>query len=130
MNIIYGLIAVVVIFQLYNYYRMKKRAIGLTNYTPAEAAAKMKSDSNIVLLDVRSDPERQRSSIKGSIHIPLDKLASADSVLEKYRNKEIICYCASGSRSVAAAVMLKKKGFIASNLRGGIGAWNARQIGS
>jgi rhodanese-related sulfurtransferase len=44
--------------------------------------------------------------------------------LEKYRSREIICYCASGSRSVNAALKLKKAGFKAGNLRGGIGKWN------
>jgi rhodanese-related sulfurtransferase len=128
MNYFYGFIILLVCYQLYNFYRLKKRTGGLTNYTPQEAAAKMKSDSNVILLDVRSDAERQQSSIKGSIHIPLNKIDSAVSELEKYRDKEIICYCASGSRSVAAAIKLKEKGFNASNLRGGIGAWNASGV--
>jgi rhodanese-related sulfurtransferase len=126
MNLLYGVIAIIILFFLYNFIRMRKQSAGLTNYTPDEAAAKTKSGSGALLLDVRSDLERKQSSIKGSIHIPLDKLDSRILELEKYRNKEIICYCASGSRSVVAAVKLNGKGFTASNLRGGIGAWNAR----
>ena len=44
--------------------------------------------------------------------------------LEKYKSKEIICYCASGSRSVNAGLKLKKAGFTVGNLRGGIASWN------
>jgi rhodanese-related sulfurtransferase len=94
----------------------------LNNYTGAEAKEKMRSGS--VMLDVRTSGERRSLSIPSSIHIPLQELSSRMKDLERYRGKEIICYCASGNRSVSAAMKLKKVGFTVGNLTGGITSWN------
>ena len=76
-----------------------------------------------VLLDVRTKAERSKDSIPGSIHIPLQELGPRSGELEKYRNRQIVCYCRSGNRSLAAAVMLKKLGHSSANLVGGISYW-------
>ena len=96
----------------------------INQYTPAEAEAKMRNSLNMVFLDVRTKRERDSGSIKGSIHLPLHELRAKISTLEKYRGKEIICYCKSGRRSLTAATILKGKGFNTSNLQGGLGNWN------
>ena len=96
----------------------------INQYTPAEAEAKMRNSLNIVFLDVRTQQEKKTGSIKGSIHIPLHELRAKTGELERYRGKEIICYCRSGSRSLSAASILKGKGYNASSLKGGIGSWN------
>jgi len=77
-----------------------------------------------VLLDVRTDAERSSSVIKGSHHIPLHRLRSRISELEKYRNREIVCYCQNGSRSLTAAAVLRRSGFTASSMDGGMVEWN------
>jgi rhodanese-related sulfurtransferase len=104
------------------YVRKQLLVRSLANYSGAEAKQKVEAGS--VLLDVRTASERQSSSIPRSIHIPLQELPARMKELEKYRGREIICYCASGSRSVNAALKLKKTGFKAGNLKGGIAAWN------
>ncbi len=76
-----------------------------------------------VLLDVRTDAERQAKSIPGSLHIPLDELPSRIDELEKYRGQEIISYCRSGNRSLAATEILAEQGFRAASMNGGIMAW-------
>jgi rhodanese-related sulfurtransferase len=96
----------------------------INQYSPAEAEAKMRNSLNIVFLDVRMKQEKKTGSIKGSIHIPLHELRAKTGELERYRGKEIICYCKSGRRSLSAASILKGKGFNASSLQGGIGSWN------
>ncbi|MBI5474407.1 MAG: rhodanese-like domain-containing protein [Ignavibacteriae bacterium] len=95
----------------------------LKNYSPAEVAEKLKSNS-IVLLDVRTAAERQAGSIKGSLHIPLHEIRRRANELEKHKGREIVCYCATGSRSGSAAATLKKLGFTVANMRGGIAEWN------
>ncbi len=94
----------------------------LANYSGEEAKQKLASGS--ILLDVRTAGERKSSSIPKSIHIPVHELSTRIKELEKYRGREIICFCASGSRSVSAALKLKKAGFKVGNLKGGIGTWN------
>jgi rhodanese-related sulfurtransferase len=114
------LAALVVGFYLSRYLRLRS----INQYTPAEAASKMKNSLNIVFLDVRSAQERKSGSIKGSLHLPLHELRFKINTLEKYKGKEIICYCRSGNRSLAAALILKKHGFNSASLTGGIGSWN------
>ncbi len=109
-------------FIAFLYVKKKWSARGLKNYSSAEVKERIKSGS--ILLDVRTARERSSRSISGSIHIPLHELGSKLNDLERHRSKEIICYCASGSRSVSAAAVLKKAGFDAANLNGGITAWD------
>ncbi len=114
----YAMIGVVLII----YIRKQLLTRSLNNYSGAEAKQQIKFGS--ILLDVRTAGERKSSSIPTSIHIPVHELSSRLKELEKHRSKEIICYCASGSRSVNAALKLKKAGFTVGNLKGGIGSWN------
>jgi rhodanese-related sulfurtransferase len=114
----YAMLGILLIF----YIRKQLLMRSLNNYSGAEAKQQVKAGS--ILLDVRTAGERKSSSIPTSIHIPVHELSSRLKELEKHRGKEIICYCASGSRSVSAALKLKKAGFTVGNLKGGIGSWN------
>jgi rhodanese-related sulfurtransferase len=116
----YGAAALLVFLFVRRTLRMRS----LKQYTPLEIEARLKSKGSPLLLDVRTDAERQSGSIRGSLHIPIASLRSRMKELEQYKSREIVCYCASGSRSVSAALLLKKSGFNAGNLRGGMGEWN------
>ena len=76
-----------------------------------------------VLLDVRTQAERSRDAIPGSIHIPLQEFAGRTGELAKYRSSLIVCYCRSGNRSMTAALRLRKLGYSAGSLAGGIPNW-------
>ncbi len=118
--ILYVLIAFVLISYIRKFLNNRK----VVHHDPLEISKRMRNQNNMMLLDVRTDPERKRGHIKGSVHIPLNQLRKREQELERYRNKEIVCYCRSGNRSLNAAVFLQKHGFNASNLKGGISAWN------
>ena len=90
----------------------------------ANQVAEMQNDESIVVLDVRTREERSQQRIENSLHIPLNELAERMKTLDKYRQKEIICYCRSGNRSLLAARMLQKGGFNSANMTGGIIEWN------
>ncbi len=94
----------------------------ITQYTVDEVRTRLNGEKAI-LLDVRTDSERKAKSIPGSLHIPLQELSQSLERLEKYRDKEIICYCRTGNRSVAAADVLGKQNFKAASMKGGITAW-------
>jgi rhodanese-related sulfurtransferase len=117
--IIYSVLAILIFLYVRRMFFLRS----LIHYTPAEVAAKLTNDS-IMLLDVRTASERQRNSIRNSLHIPLHELRKRTNELEKYRNREVVCYCASGSRSGSAAATLHKLGFKAANMKGGIAEWN------
>lgn len=103
--------------------RGKLLARGVPQYDAAAVSRKRKAGEPYLLLDVRTEAERNARSIKGSKHIPLGELARRLPELEGSRGGEIICYCASGARSASAAHTLKRQGFRAANLAGGISAW-------
>jgi rhodanese-related sulfurtransferase len=122
--LLYGLIAVVVLL----FARRMLRTRSIPQYSPAEAAKRMKSGPRLLFLDVRTDQERSGQHIKGSMHIPLHQLRARVSELQKHKDKEIVCYCRSGNRSLSAAALLHKQGFTAANMKGGITAWNSSGI--
>jgi len=118
---LYALIALIAFYIIRKILLVKS----IKHYSAQEASQKIKSERNVVLLDVRTDTERKQGSIRGSYHIPLPSLGSKENELKKFKNAEIICYCRTGNRSLNAAAKLKKLGFNVANLRGGIIRWNA-----
>lgn len=101
-----------------------QRSRSVKNYSSSEVSSMIKNNlSGAILLDVRTPAERKSRSIKGSLHIPSYELSSRLTELNKFKEKEIICYCQSGSRSSSAAYLLSKKGFKSANMRGGMSAW-------
>lgn len=60
------------------------------------------------LVDVRTAAEFSSGAIKGSVNIPLDKIASQ---LSKFKDKKnIIVFCRSGNRSGQAKSILQRNG--------------------
>lgn len=119
-TILYALVGIVVLF----YLRRFIVSLKVKHYTPAEVKQMIERGERLVLLDVRSAAERKQVSIKGSLHIPLYELARRSDELKRHIDKEIVCFCATGSRSVRAANILRKERFRSANLRGGITRWN------
>ncbi len=98
----------------------------IVQYTVDEVSGQLKS-GNVVMLDVRTQGERAARAIPKSLHIPLHELAGRLDELKKYRGKTIVCYCQSGSRSLAAADQLGRAGYTAASMRGGIMAWDRKR---
>lgn len=65
-----------------------------------------------LVLDVRSSGECAcGDGYKGSKNIPVGELAGRISECGKDKSRPIVCYCAAGARSAAAAKVLKEHGF-------------------
>jgi rhodanese-related sulfurtransferase len=73
------------------------------------------------LLDVRTLQEFQEGHINGSVSIPLGDLTNRLNRIPK--DKVVVCICASGSRSSAAARQLEGAGYQVKNMKGGIAKW-------
>jgi len=115
----YGVVFLLILLYVRKYLQMRS----IRQYSPREVRERL-HDRNVVLLDVRTDPERRAKAIRGSLHLPLQHLDRRMPELEGYRSKEIICYCRSGNRSMSAALLLRKRGFNAGNLKGGLAEWS------
>ena len=71
----------------------------------------IKTNKEIILLDVRSPQEYKEGYLNGAINIPLYELEECCDCKLKDRQKTIIAYCQSGIRSRKAVNILKKSGF-------------------
>jgi len=87
----------------------------------------LEENSEIVLLDVRTEQEfnGELGHMDGAILIPLQSLENRYHELYESKDKTIIVYCRSGHRSTTASEFLIGKGFKIKNLSGGIKAWNS-----
>ena len=88
---------------------------------PAQVQALVGQSPKPYLLDVRTPAEYKQAHINGSELIPLDELDTKIARLPKER--EIVCICATGSRSISAARHLSAQGYKVSNMKGGISRW-------
>lgn len=91
--------------------------------SPEELYEKLKKYDPLVLVDVRSPEEFSQWPLYGSINIPLATLDRARAKLS--RKKTIITFCSHGKDSRAAADTLKKSGYLAYSLKGGLKAWGS-----
>ena len=74
-----------------------------------ELAARLDSDPELVVLDVRPAEERKRAAIARSVHIPAHHLASRLDELDPDAPTVVICHF--GMRSMAAAAFLLERDF-------------------
>src|SRR5688572_20542329 len=83
---------------------------------PAEAAIRLAGDPDVVFVDVRERHEREKGTVKGSIHAPrgsLEFYADPESSQHKpdlASGKKLVLFCAAGGRSALAAKTLKDMG--------------------
>jgi rhodanese-related sulfurtransferase len=94
-----------------------KKMLGVT---PKADFAELVSQG-ATILDVRTKGEYAGGHIKGSVNIPLDKLADNLNKL-KGKTSPIITCCASGARSATAKGVLTNRGF--TNVYNG-GSWHS-----
>ena len=77
-----------------------------------------------VVLDVRDTGDFAAGHIANARHIPEAQLNDRIGELEKFKSRPIIVSCRTGSRALAVAGALRKRGFAeAVGLRGGVAAW-------
>jgi len=87
--------------------------------SPARAAELLRKGAQGV--DVREQYERDAGHIADTLHIELERLAAEADTLD--RERPVVFYCRSGSRSAFAAQAFAAAGFEAHNLDGGLEAW-------
>jgi rhodanese-related sulfurtransferase len=87
--------------------------------SPARVAELLREGARAV--DVREQYERDAGHIADTLHIELDQLSAR--VEELDRERPLVFYCRTGSRSALAAQAFAAAGFEAHNLDGGLQAW-------
>jgi rhodanese-related sulfurtransferase len=77
--------------------------------------------SDVQLVDVREQYEREAGRIAGSRHIPMASLSDQASSLD--RERPVVFYCRVGSRSTMAAQAFRAAGYKAFSMSGGLVRW-------
>ncbi len=102
-----------------------------TNVTPGELCGLVKSNKDLVLLDVRTPEEYQGQDrgryghFRNAINIPIDELERRIGELSAYKDREIVVYCSHSQRSPQASQLLAAKGFKrVKNMSGGLSTWH------
>ena len=91
--------------------------------TAEEAKALMDSETNYIILDVRTEEEFNESHIEGAILIPDYEIEEKAEYVLKDKDQLILVYCRSGRRSKLAAEDLVKLGYTNVKEFGGIIEW-------
>jgi rhodanese-related sulfurtransferase len=77
----------------------------------AETKTFLNSNSDVLIIDVRTKEEYDLGHIEGAILIPYDQISTKLDELEGYKNKPILVYCRTKNRSSVAIDVLKENGF-------------------
>lgn len=89
--------------------------------TSEELKQRKDNGEDLVLLDVREPAEVEEYNL-GGISLPLPKIQRMQTEdIDDLKEKEVICYCRSGKRSMMAILVLEQLGFEnVRNLEGGV----------
>ena len=100
-----------------------KKTPAYRQVNPEEAAAMMESETDYILLDVRTQQEYKQGHIPGAICVPNEAIGSGE--ISELPDKEqlILVYCRSGNRSKKACATLSDLGFENVVDFGGISEW-------
>jgi phage shock protein E len=110
-NLWIGLVVLIVFVML------ARLTLGLSGADGAAAKEKIKQGATVV--DVRTPAEYKAGHYKGSTNIPLQDLPGRLAEMGD-KNRSIVVYCASGSRSAKAAKILTAAGFTDVTNAGGL----------
>lgn len=94
----------------------------MSDYTPQQVAELMQR-GEIQLIDVRQPEEHEAGRIAGDRLVELALLAGEVDSID--RDKPVVFYCRSGSRSAMATEAFAGAGFDAHNMVGGLLEWEA-----
>jgi len=91
-----------------------------------ELQEKLAKGNRLYLLDVRQPEEFRLGHIAGTKLIPLGELGRR--LNEVPKDREVVCICATGHRSVPAARKLITAGYTAHSLENGMMAWQMAKL--
>ena len=93
-----------------------------------EAAAMMASESDYLILDVRTREEYEQSHIPGAVCVPNESIGSGELSALPRKDQLILVYCRSGNRSKQAAQKLTDAGYTNIVEFGGILSWTGETV--
>ncbi len=124
----YLFLALAVIVSLLLAEPLRRLAYGVKTIPPGQAV-QLINRQPAVIVDVRDAGEFASGHIRKAFNLPVGELPQRMRELEKFKDKPILLYCATGARSAKAATFLRKHGFgSVHNLGGGITRWRGENL--
>lgn len=106
---------------------VEKSTLKFKNLSIEEFCERISANTNVVILDVRSEGEftgSQRNTFghfKNAININVSDLKSRLAELKLYKDREVLVYCSHSVRSPRACILLSENGFTnVANMDGGV----------
>jgi rhodanese-related sulfurtransferase len=110
---------------------VEKGKVAFTNVSPEELCGLVRTNKDLVLLDVRTPQEYKGQDrggyghLKNAINIPIGELERRIGEMNAYKDREIVVYCSHSQRSPRASQLLADKGFKrVRNMSGGLSTWH------
>lgn len=95
--------------------------------SPQEAKARMDKETDVIILDVRTQEEYDSGHIKNAVCLPNEEILSEPEILPD-KSQQIMVYCRSGNRSKQAAQRLADMGYENVLEFGGILDWPYQEM--
>lgn len=96
--------------------------------SPEEAAAMMGTETDCVILDVRTQAEYEQGHIPGAVCVPNEAIGTEEIPALPDKEQLILVYCRSGNRSKQAAQKLANLGYTNIVEFGGILSWTGETV--
>lgn len=94
-------------------------------WSPTEVSKKLKANPLAILLDVSTPEEFAEDHLARAINIDVNSPDFEKQCAKLDKKKPVYVYCLGGVRSKKAAAILKRNGFEATSMSGGIKAWKS-----
>jgi rhodanese-related sulfurtransferase len=91
--------------------------------SPQELKRWMDEGRPLQFVDARTDVEYKQGTIRGAVHAPLTGMPDSLAAVPLDRSKPVVVLCLSGHRSLPGARWLRRRGYQAYSLQGGLMAW-------
>lgn len=92
-------------------------------------ATQLINSGKTLVLDVRDTAQFSTAHLRDARNIPIKELSQRVGELDKFKGKNVIVVCQSGTQTAKAESILKKAGFTeVYGLTGGITAWQAQGL--
>jgi rhodanese-related sulfurtransferase len=117
------LIAIAVVSGAMLLWPMLRRGGGGAAVSTTEATQLINRE-DALMVDVRDQDAFAKAHILNARSVPMSQIVARCQELASHKQKPLIVYCDSGSRSLAAAAIFRKEGFTrVQSLNGGLQAW-------
>jgi thioredoxin len=118
-----------IVFFIIGYFTISCGSENVKNLGPSEFANFIKNQTDVHIIDVRTAEEYSSSKIDGAINIPINSADFESQIANLSKDKKILVYCLSGSRSLGASNYLIQNGFKeVYNLEGGLLTWQSTNL--